>query len=90
MINPESYIVKVLDLEIWLEGFTLYKDADKDGILEIVNSSDALCPDELKIKLKEKYKLVDNDFAGPFRKILSVYKWNDAKVKFENLGDYYY
>ncbi len=90
MIDPQSYVLETIKIGVWLEGFTLYKDVDGDGALEIVNSTDAECPPDLKTLLKDKYKLVDNDFAGAFRKTFSVYKWNDSKSKFEDLGDYYY
>lgn len=89
-VKPEDYIQEVLKLSVWLDGFTLYKDLDKDGKLGIVNCSKDFTPDDLKAKLKEKYNMTDNDFDGPFRKTLTFYHWNDKKTQFENLGEYYY
>ena len=90
LIDVQKYIKEELKLNVWLEGFTLYKDLAKDGTLEIVNSTDVLYPDDLKARVKERYNLVDNDFNGAFRQNVSIYRWNDTKAKFEDLGDYYY
>ena len=89
-VKPEDYIQEVLKLSVWLDGFTLYKDLDKDGKIGIVNCSKDFTPDELKTKLKEKYRMTDNDFDGAFRKKLTFYRWDDKKVRFENQGEYYY
>lgn len=89
-IDTKDYILEVLKLNVWLEGFTLYKDVDKDGVLEIVNSTDVVYPDDLKATVKDKYNLTDNDFAGAFRKTVTVYKWDDAKAQFKDLGDFFY
>ena len=89
-VVPEDYVKQVLEFNVWLEGFTFYKDVDKDGSMEIVNCTTTEYPGELKSKMQEKYHQVDNEFGGPFRKIASFYKWDTAKLKFENIGDYYY
>jgi hypothetical protein len=90
LIDVQEYVKEELKVNVWLEGFTTYKDADRDGILEIVNTTDVLYPADLKMKVQDRYKLVDNDFAGPFRRATSVYKWDASKSKFEDLGDYYH
>ncbi len=89
-VKPEDYIQKVLEVSVWLDGFTLYKDLDKDGKLGIVNCSKVFTPGELRTKLKEKYHMTDNNFDGAFRKTLTFYHWNDKKTQFENLGEYFY
>lgn len=89
-LEVASYIQEVLEFNIWLKGATLYKDVDKDGVQEVINSTDVMCPDELKSILKKKYKLVENDFAGAFRQAVTFYKWDSAKKKFESIGQYYY
>ena len=89
-VKPEDYIQEVLKLSVWLDGFTLYKDLDKDGRLGIVNCSKDYTPDDLRSKLKEKYGMTDNDFDGAFRKKLTFYSWNDKKTQFEDMGEYYY
>ena len=90
-VKPEDYIQKVLAFNVWLKGFTLYKDADRSGTAVIVNSSQTLYPEELKKKVQEKYHQEDNDFGGPFSySVMTVFKWNDEKSKFEDAGDYYF
>ena len=89
-VKPEDYVKEVLEFDVWLEGFTFYKDVDSDGSMEIVNCTTSEYPSDLKTKLQGKYHQEDNEFGGPFRKIASFYKWDAAKLKFENIGDYYY
>jgi hypothetical protein len=89
-IDPMTYIKKVLSVSTWLEGYVVYKDMDQDGMMEIVNNTKAAHPGELKAKLKEKYSLDDNDFQGGFRQIDSVYKWDEKKEEFKNIGEYYF
>ena len=89
-VKPEDYVTQVLEFNVWLEGYTLYADADNDGSAEIVNCTQTEYPSELKTKMQEKYHEVDNEFGGPFRKIASFYKWDTAKKKFLNIGDYFY
>lgn len=90
LIDVQKYVKKELQLEVWLEGYTLYRDLSHDGSIEVVNCTDVLYPDDLKAKVEERYKMVDNDFAGRFRRTTSIYKWNAEKSKFEDLGDYYH
>ncbi|HJT23329.1 MAG TPA: hypothetical protein VJ873_02050, partial [bacterium] len=90
LIQAEKYVKEELKVNVWLEGFTLYRDVDKDGSLDIINTTDVLYPPDLKTKVQERYKLTDNDFAGAFRRVTSVYKWDTAKLKFVDLGDYYH
>lgn len=90
LIQAQKYVKEELKVSVWLEGFTLYRDVDHDGTLDIINTSDALYPADLKTKVQERYKLLDNDFAGPFRRVTSVYKWDTTKLKFVDLGDYYH
>ncbi|HUO57792.1 MAG TPA: hypothetical protein VMV05_06410 [bacterium] len=90
-VKPEDYIQRVLVFNVWLEGFTLYKDIDRNGMLGIVNSSQTIYPAELKKKLQEKYHQEDNDFGGPFSyNVMTVFRWNTEKSKFEDAGDYYF
>jgi len=89
-VVPSDYVKKALVFNVWLEGFTLYKDVDKDGELEIVNCTQTEYPKELKLKVQDKYHQVDNEFGGPFRKVMTVFKWNKDKTKFEDIGDYYF
>lgn len=90
LIDVQKYVKKELELDVWLEGYTLYRDLGHDGSIEVVNCTDVLYPTDLKAKVEERYKLVDNDFAGPFRRTTSIYKWNLEKSKFEDLGDFYH
>lgn len=90
LIDVQTYVKEELKIQNWLEGFTLYKDFGKDGHVLIANSTDVVYPEELKTKVKERYKMVDNDFVGAFRQIVTLYRWDDTKAKFENMGDYYY
>lgn len=90
LIQAEKYVKEELTVNVWLEGFTLYRDVDKDGTLDIINTTDVLYPPDLKTKVQNRYQLADNDFAGPFRQATSVYKWDTTKLKFVDLGDYYH
>jgi len=89
-VKSEDYVKEVLAFNVWLEGFTFYQDVDGDGSMEVVNCTSTGYPSDLKAKMQEKYHQEDNEFGGPFRKIASFYKWDGAKLKFENIGDYYY
>lgn len=89
-IETSTYVNKVLEFDVWLEGFTYYKDVDKDGLSEIVNCTRTSYPPDLKKKMQEKYHQEDNDFGGPFRKIASFYRWDATKSKFEDIGDYFF
>ena len=89
-IESSTYVNKVLEFDVWLEGFTYYKDVDKDGLSEIVNCTRTSYPSDLKKKMQEKYHQEDNDFGGPFRKIASFYRWDATKSKFEDIGDYFF
>ena len=89
-VIPASYVKEVLEFDVWLEGFTFYKDMDGDGSMEIVNCTDTDYPPDLKKKMQDKYHQEDNEFGGPFRKIASFYKWDAVKLKFNDVGDYYY
>jgi hypothetical protein len=89
-VKPADYVQDELKFSIWLEGLTSYKELEKDGSAEIVNFTEVQYPESLKTKLKLKYGMEDNDFAGPFRRAVSIYHWNNEKLKFEDLGDYYY
>lgn len=90
LIQAQKYVKEELKVNVWLEGFTLYRDVNHDGTLDIINTTDVLYPPDLKTKVQERYKLVDNDFAGPFRPVTSVYKWDTTKAQFVDLGDYYH
>ncbi len=90
LIDVQKYVKNELELHNWLEGFTAYKDVNKDGAIEIINSSAVAYPEELKTKVKERYKLEDNDFGGSFRQTAVIYQWDDSKSKFTPLGEYYY
>jgi hypothetical protein len=87
-VKPEDYIQQVLQLNNWIEGYTLYKDVDKDGMAEIVNGTEVEYPADLKAKLKSTFALDDNDMAGLNRKTAAIYKWNGTK--FDDMGDYFY
>jgi hypothetical protein len=87
-IEVKNYILDVLHLDVRLEGYTFYKDVDKDGAIEIANCTRVDCPHELAEHLKKTYKQDDLDLGGFTRKVLTFYKWKDNK--FENLGDYFY
>ncbi len=89
-IETSTYVNKVLEFDVWLEGFTYYKDVDKDGLSEIVNCTRTSYPPDLKKKMQEKYHQEDNDLGGPFRKIASFYRWDATKSKFEDIGDYFF
>lgn len=89
-IDSMTYVNKVLEFDVWLEGFTYYKDVEKNGTSEIVNCTRTSYPPDLKKKMQEKYHQEDNDFGGPFRKIASFYKWDATKSKFEDVGDYFF
>ena len=89
-VKPEDYVKQVLEFNVWLNGYTFYKDIDNDGSVEIVNSTQTEYPAELKTKMQEKYHQVDNEFGGPFCKIASFYQWEKTKKKFVNIGDYFY
>lgn len=90
LIDVQKYVKEELKLNVWLEGYTLYKDLSHDGNIEIINSTDVLYPEDLKTRVKERYNMVDNDFGTAFRETTSIYQWNATKAKFEDLGDYYY
>jgi hypothetical protein len=87
-IDVKNYVVEVLQLNERHEGYTFYKDVDKDGAIEIANSTRVDCPQELADHLKKVYKQNDLDLGGFTRKVLTFYKWKDNK--FVNLGDYFY
>lgn len=89
LIDVQKYVKEELKVHNWLEGFTAYKDVNKDGSIEVVNSTAVTYPEDLKTKVKERYKMVDNDF-GTFRQTATIYQWNDTKAKFENMGEHYY
>jgi hypothetical protein len=89
-IRKENYIKDKLDWSGWLKGETTYRDVAQDGMIEVLNISQAPYPEELKAKLKEKYGFINTDYISSFRKALSVYQWNDKKKQFDDLGDYYY
>lgn len=89
LIDVQKYVKNELEIHNWLEGFTAYKDVNKDGSMEIINSSAVLYPEELKTKVKDRYKLEDNDF-GAFRQTAVIYQWDDNKSKFTSLGEYFY
>jgi hypothetical protein len=89
-IDVQKYIKEELKLNIWLEGYTFYKDLTKDGNIELINSTDVLYPEDLKVRIKERYNMVDNDFGTAFRQTVSIYQWNNTKSKFDDLGEYYY
>jgi hypothetical protein len=90
LIDVQKYVKEELKLNIWLEGFTAYKDLGHDGNVLIVNTTDVIYPPDLKTKVQGRYKLVDNDFAGPFRRATSFYTWDSTKSKFVDLGDYFH
>lgn len=87
-LDPNDYVEKVLQLNVLLEGFTLYQDVDHDGSLEILNGTRVDYPGDLKTKLKTTYGLTDNDLGCLSLKTISVYKWDGSK--FTDLGDYYF
>lgn len=89
-IHMADFIQKKLDWSVWLSGETFYRDLTGNGQLELVNVTRAPYPDDLKLKLEKKYGFVNTDFTRSFRKILSVYQWNDKKQALEDLGDFYY
>ncbi|HVZ80884.1 MAG TPA: hypothetical protein VHE12_08805 [bacterium] len=89
LIDVQKYVKDELEIHNWLEGFTAYKDVNKDGTLEVINSSVVLYPPDLKTKVKERYKMVDNDF-GAFRQTAVIYQWDDGKSKFVPLGEHFY
>jgi len=89
-MRPEQYILTALKMSVWLEGYTLYRDVDADGFLEVVNATKEITPKDLKEMLKKKYRLVENDFDGAFRKVASFYKWNADKSEFQRIGNHYY
>lgn len=89
-MTSDAYVKEALELNVWREGFTLYKEVNHDGVFEIINTTQSVYPEDLKTKLKEKYEMVDNDFAGSFRETVSVYMWDNSKSQFQDLGDYYY
>ncbi len=86
-LDPNNYVEQALQLNVLLEGFTLYKDMDHDGSLEILNGTRADYPGELKMKLKSTYGLTDNDLGTLSLKTISAYKWDGSK--FIDLGDYF-
>jgi hypothetical protein len=90
VIDVEQYVKEELKLNVWLEGYTLYQDLGKDGDVEIVNSTDVLYPSDLKTWVEKQYNMVDDDFGTAFRQTVSIYRWDDTKAQFEDLGDYYY
>lgn len=87
-IDVNDYVLEVLRLNVRHEGFTLYKDVDRDGAIEIVNSTRVDCPEDLAAQLKKVYGETDLDLGGFTRKMVSFYKWNGTK--FEDLGDFVY
>jgi hypothetical protein len=90
LIQADKYVKEELKVNVWLEGYTLYRDVNHDGTFDIINTTDVLYPPDLKTKVEERYNLVDTDFTGPFRRVTSVYKWDTTKGKFLDLGDYYH
>jgi hypothetical protein len=89
-VRPEKYVLTALEINVWLEGYTLYRDIDKDGFLEVVNTTQETTPRDLQEMLKKKYRLVDNDFDRAFRKVATFYKWDAKESKFHEIGDHYY
>jgi hypothetical protein len=87
-IDVQKYVLEVLRFDVRHEGFTLYKDVDHDGAIEIVNSTRVDCPRELAEQIKNVYKESDLDLGGFTRKTVTFYKWNANK--FDNLGDFIY
>ena len=89
-IKVDDYLQEKLSWSVWLDGETTYQDLSKDGTIEILNLSQGPYPEQLKAKLKEKYDFVNTDYTTPFRKMLTVYQWNEQKQGFDTLGEYYY
>jgi len=89
-MKPGQYILTALKVSVWLEGYTLYRDVDGDGFLEVINATKETTPRDLQEMLKKKYRLVDNNFDRAFRKVASFYKWDAEKDKFERIGNHYY
>ncbi len=90
LVDVQKYVKEELKVNVWLEGYTLYRDLNHDGALEIINTTDVLYPPDLKTQAQERYQLTDNDFAGPFRRVTSVYQWDASKSEFVDMGDYYH
>ncbi len=90
LVDVQKYVKEELELNVWLEGYTLYRDLNHDGTLEIINTTDVLYPPDLKTQAQERYQLTDNDFAGPFRRMTTVYQWDASKSQFVDKGDYYH
>ena len=88
VIKTSNYVKQQLQVTSTLEGYLLYKDVDKTGLLSLVNVTRVELPDELKTKLKTTYAQDENGQAGFTRKTLTVYKWDGTK--FTNQGDYFY
>jgi hypothetical protein len=87
-VKTANYIKQQLQVTSTLEGYLLYKDVDKSGLLSVVNVTRVDLPDDLKAKLKSTYGQDENGQAGFTRKTLTVYKWDGDK--FTSLGDYFY
>jgi hypothetical protein len=88
VVKTSNYVKQQLQVTSTLEGYLLYKDVDKSGLLSVVNVTRVDLPDELKTKLKSTYGQDENGQAGFTRKTLTVYKWDGAK--FVSQGDFYY
>jgi hypothetical protein len=87
-VKTSNYVKQTLQVTSTLEGYLLYKDVDKSGLLSVVNVTRVDLPDDLKTKLKQTYGQDENGQAGFTRKTLTVYKWDGSK--FQSQGDYYY
>ncbi len=87
-VKTSNYVKQQLQLTSTLEGYLLYKDVDKSGLLSLVNVTRVDLPEDLKAKLKETYGQDENGQAGFTRKTLTVYKWDGSK--FQSQGDFYY
>lgn len=87
-VKTSNYIKQQLQVTSTLEGYLLYKDVDKSGLLSVVNVTRVDLPEDLKAKLKGTYGQDENGQAGFTRKTLTVYKWDGAK--FVSQGDFYY
>ncbi len=87
-VKPTNYVKQQLQVTSTLEGYLLYKDVDKSGLLSVVNVTRVDLPDDLKAKLKSTYAQDENGQAGFTRKTLTVYKWDGDK--FTSQGDFYY
>jgi len=87
-VKTTNYVKQQIQLTSTLEGYLLYKDVDKSGLLSLVNVTRVDLPDDLKTKLKGTYGQDENGQAGFTRKTLTVYKWDGTK--FVSQGDYYY